>query len=97
MDISSFVFSFTIIKGLIDDLKQISKDLDLSKLAPTYKPRSGDNNNVRGKVKLVSSPEIDLRRTVIPKKILLYQRNHRTQIGQNKKNYNHIKKHLRRI
>ena len=54
------MFSIIKIKGLIDDLKQISKDLHLSKLVPTDEPYSHDKNFVAGKRKLASSSEIDV-------------------------------------
>ena len=59
MDADSFVFSFSPIRGLLEELKSFSEDLDLSEVYPSLELYSEHNMNVVEKMRLQSSPEID--------------------------------------
>ena len=60
LDTDSFIFSFKPIKSLIEDLKFFKEDFDFTDLDPSHVLYSKDNKKVIGKVKLVTSLELDL-------------------------------------
>ena len=59
-DCDSFIFSFKPINSLIEDLKYFKEDFDFSDLEPSHEIYSEDNKKVIGKMKLETSPELDL-------------------------------------
>ena len=60
LDTDSFIFSFKPIKSLIEDLKHFKEDFGFSDLDPSHELYSKDNKKVIGKMKLETSPELDL-------------------------------------
>ena len=60
LDTDSFIFSFKPIKSLIEDLKYFKEDFDFSDLDPSHELYSKDNKKVVVKMKLETSPELDL-------------------------------------
>ena len=60
LDTDSFIFSFKPIKSLIEDLKHFEEDFDFSDLDPSHELYSKINKKVIGKMKLQTSPELDL-------------------------------------
>ena len=60
LDTDAFIFSFKTIKSLIDDLKNFKEYFDFSDLDPFHQLYSKDNKKVVGKMKLETSPELDL-------------------------------------
>ena len=60
LDTDSFIFSFKPIKSLIEDLKHFEDDFDFSDLDPSHELYSKVNKKVIGKMKLETSPELDL-------------------------------------
>ena len=64
LDTDSFIFSFKPIKSLIEDLKHFKVDFDFSDLDPSHELYSKDIKKVIGKMKLETSPELDLEEAV---------------------------------
>ena len=60
LDTDAFIFSFKPIKSLIEDLKHFKDDFDFSDLDPSHELYSKVNKKVIGKMKLETSPELDL-------------------------------------
>ena len=60
LDTDSSIFSFKPVKHLIDDLKHFKRDFDFSHLDPSHELCSVDNKKVFGRMKLETSPELDL-------------------------------------
>ena len=60
LDTDSIIFSFKPLKSLIEDLKYFQEDFDFSDLDPSHELYSEDNKKVIGKMKLETSPELDL-------------------------------------
>ena len=60
LDTDSFIFSFKPIKSLIEDLKYFKECFDFSDLDPSHELYSKDNKKVKVKMKLETSPELDL-------------------------------------
>ena len=60
MDTDSLMFSFNPIKRLIKDLKQFSKELDISEADPTHDLYSKDNMKVKNILKFESYLEIEI-------------------------------------
>ena len=60
LDTDSFIFSFKPIKSLIEDLKHFKDDFDFSDLDSSHELYSKVNKKVIGKMKLETSPELDL-------------------------------------
>ena len=65
LDTDSFIFSFTAIKSLIEDLKYFEEDFNFSDLDPSHELYSEDTKKVIGKMKLETLPELDLEEAVI--------------------------------
>ena len=64
LDTDSFIFSFKPIKSLYEDLKLFKEAFDFSDLDPSHELYSKDNKKVIGKMKLETSPELDLEEAV---------------------------------
>ena len=60
LDTDSFIFSFKPIKKLIQCSKHFKEDFDFSYLVPSHELYSKDNEMVIGKMKLETTPELDL-------------------------------------
>ena len=60
LDTDSFIFSFKPNKSLIEDLKYLKEDFDFSDLDPSHELYSKDIQKVVVKMKLETSPELDL-------------------------------------
>ena len=59
-DTDSFIFSFKPYKGLTKGLKYFREGFDFSDLDPSHELYSEDNKKIIGKMKLETSPELDL-------------------------------------
>ena len=72
LDTDSFIFSFKPIKSLTEDLKHFKDDFDLSDLDPSHELYSKDNKKDNGKMKLETSPELDLEEAVFSSEQILF-------------------------
>ena len=84
LDTDSFIFSFKPIKSLIEGLKHFKEDFDFSDLDPSHELYSKDNKKVIGKMKLETSPELDLDEAVF-----LRSKSYCLNINQNRSHCKH--------
>ena len=84
LDTDSFIFSIKPIKNLIEDLKYFKEDFDFSDLDPSHELYSTDNKKAIGKLKLETSPELDLDEAVF-----LRSKSYSLISEQNRSQYKH--------
>ena len=78
LDTDSFIFPFKPIENLIKDINYFEEDFDFSDLDPSHELYSENNENVIGKMKLETSPELDLDEAVF-----LWSKSYSLNIKQN--------------
>ena len=61
LDTNSFIFSFTPLNSLIEDLKHVKEDFDFSGLDPSHEVYSENKRKVIGKIKCKNTSGIRFR------------------------------------